>query len=208
MTKREIDRKFDEIVDFAGVEKFIDTPVKRYSSGIPSCLAGRQSRKIVEESLERASCSERTGMSEEVTLTLPDGLFERAQLWASQSGRPVADFLMQTIEASLLPLGQVPKPVIEWTGDEVLSAVDSHLCPDVDQRLSELLARQPEGSLSGQEAKELERLMLVYQEGLLTQGNGSAQRPCGTVAQGPGTVNGDVRRGTATARSRAGRPSM
>jgi len=31
---REIDRKFDEIVDFAGVEKFIDTPVKRYSSGM------------------------------------------------------------------------------------------------------------------------------------------------------------------------------
>ena len=34
MTKKEIDRKFDEIVDFSGVEKFIDTPVKRYSSGM------------------------------------------------------------------------------------------------------------------------------------------------------------------------------
>jgi lipopolysaccharide transport system ATP-binding protein len=34
MTKVEIDRKFDEIVDFAGVEKFIDTPVKYYSSGM------------------------------------------------------------------------------------------------------------------------------------------------------------------------------
>jgi len=34
MKKREIDRKFDEIVDFSGVEKFIDTPVKRYSSGM------------------------------------------------------------------------------------------------------------------------------------------------------------------------------
>ncbi len=34
MTKREIGSKFDEIVDFAGVEKFIDTPVKRYSSGM------------------------------------------------------------------------------------------------------------------------------------------------------------------------------
>jgi lipopolysaccharide transport system ATP-binding protein len=38
MTKREIDRKFDEIVDFAGVEKFIDTPVKRYSSGMKTRL--------------------------------------------------------------------------------------------------------------------------------------------------------------------------
>jgi lipopolysaccharide transport system ATP-binding protein len=34
MRKREIDRKFDEIVDFAGVERFLDTPVKRYSSGM------------------------------------------------------------------------------------------------------------------------------------------------------------------------------
>lgn len=34
MTRQEIDRKFDEIVDFAGVEKFIDTPVKHYSSGM------------------------------------------------------------------------------------------------------------------------------------------------------------------------------
>ncbi|HRJ30864.1 MAG TPA: polysaccharide ABC transporter ATP-binding protein [Cyclobacteriaceae bacterium] len=34
MTKKEIDRKFDEIVDFSGVEKHIDTPVKFYSSGM------------------------------------------------------------------------------------------------------------------------------------------------------------------------------
>jgi len=34
MSKKEIDRKFDEIVDFAGVETHIDTPVKFYSSGM------------------------------------------------------------------------------------------------------------------------------------------------------------------------------
>ena len=34
MSRKEIDRKFDEIVDFSGVEKYIDTPVKRYSSGM------------------------------------------------------------------------------------------------------------------------------------------------------------------------------
>lgn len=34
MSKSEIIKKFDEIVAFAEVEKFIDTPVKRYSSGM------------------------------------------------------------------------------------------------------------------------------------------------------------------------------
>ena len=39
MTRREIDKKFDEIVAFAEMEKFIDTPVKRYSSGMYVKLA-------------------------------------------------------------------------------------------------------------------------------------------------------------------------
>ena len=33
MKRSEIDHKFDEIVVFSGVEQFIDTPVKRYSTG-------------------------------------------------------------------------------------------------------------------------------------------------------------------------------
>ncbi|MEO8413519.1 MAG: polysaccharide ABC transporter ATP-binding protein [Ginsengibacter sp.] len=39
MSKQEIKNKFDEIVDFAGVERYIDTPVKRYSSGMYVRLA-------------------------------------------------------------------------------------------------------------------------------------------------------------------------
>jgi len=39
MRRREIKAKFDEIVDFAGVERYIDTPVKRYSSGMYVRLA-------------------------------------------------------------------------------------------------------------------------------------------------------------------------
>lgn len=39
MRKKEIDRKLDEIVDFSGVERYIDTPVKRFSSGMYVRLA-------------------------------------------------------------------------------------------------------------------------------------------------------------------------
>ena len=39
MKKREVDRKIDEIIDFSGIEKHIDTPVKRYSSGMYVRLA-------------------------------------------------------------------------------------------------------------------------------------------------------------------------
>jgi lipopolysaccharide transport system ATP-binding protein len=39
MSKKEIKSKFDEIVEFSGVEKYIDTPVKRYSSGMYVRLA-------------------------------------------------------------------------------------------------------------------------------------------------------------------------
>ncbi len=39
MTKKEIRSKFDEIVNFSGVERYIDTPVKRYSSGMYVRLA-------------------------------------------------------------------------------------------------------------------------------------------------------------------------
>src|SRR5262249_15766113 len=39
MTRRDIDRKFDEIVGFSEIERFLDTPVKRYSSGMYVRLA-------------------------------------------------------------------------------------------------------------------------------------------------------------------------
>lgn len=39
MTRKEIERRFDEIVDFSGIELFLDTPVKRYSSGMYVRLA-------------------------------------------------------------------------------------------------------------------------------------------------------------------------
>lgn len=51
MSKTEVDRKFDEIVAFSEVEKFIDTPVKRYSSGMRVRLAFAVSAHLESEIL-------------------------------------------------------------------------------------------------------------------------------------------------------------
>lgn len=51
MTRKEIKRKFDEIVDFSGVERYIDTPVKRYSSGMYVRLAFAVSAHLESEIL-------------------------------------------------------------------------------------------------------------------------------------------------------------
>ena len=51
MTKKEIRKKFDEIVDFSGVERYIDTPVKRYSSGMYVRLAFAVSAHLESEIL-------------------------------------------------------------------------------------------------------------------------------------------------------------
>jgi homopolymeric O-antigen transport system ATP-binding protein len=51
MSKKEIDRKFDEIVDFAEMAEFIETPVKRYSSGMQVKLAFAVATSIESEIL-------------------------------------------------------------------------------------------------------------------------------------------------------------
>ena len=51
MRRAEIDRKFDEIIDFSGIEKFVDTPVKRYSSGMQVRLAFAVAAHLVPEIL-------------------------------------------------------------------------------------------------------------------------------------------------------------
>jgi lipopolysaccharide transport system ATP-binding protein len=83
MTKAEIRRKFDEIVDFAEVEKFLDTPVKRYSSGMYVRLAFAVAAHLEPEIL----------VVDEV-LAVGDASFQRKCLGkmedvASQEGRTV-----------------------------------------------------------------------------------------------------------------------
>ncbi|MDQ6839640.1 MAG: ABC transporter ATP-binding protein [Actinomycetota bacterium] len=83
MRKAEIQRQFDEIVDFAGIERFLDTPVKRYSSGMYVRLAFAVAAHLSSEIL----------VVDEV-LAVGDIEFQKKclgkmQLVASQTGRTV-----------------------------------------------------------------------------------------------------------------------
>ena len=101
MRRQEVQRKFDEIVDFSGVADFIDTPVKRYSSGMYVRLAFAVAAHlepeilIVDEVLavgdasfqqkclgkmEEVSRSGRTVLIVSHNMTLIEGLCERAIL--------------------------------------------------------------------------------------------------------------------------------
>ncbi|HEY0118690.1 MAG TPA: polysaccharide ABC transporter ATP-binding protein [Cellulomonas sp.] len=82
MTRAEINRRYDEIVDFSGVEKFLETPVKRYSSGMYVRLAFAIAAHLDTEIL----------LIDEV-LAVGDAEFQRRSLGkmrdAAQSGRTV-----------------------------------------------------------------------------------------------------------------------
>ena len=109
-------------------------------------------------------------MAGQITLTLPEDLLERAELWARRTGRPLSEFLAETIELSLQPLGASPaqeRPIADWPDAEVLAAADAQMPPAEDRRLSELLERQQAGTLQPAERPELAALMSLYQSGLL-----------------------------------------
>ena len=82
MTRNEINRRYDEIVDFSGVEKFLETPVKRYSSGMYVRLAFAIAAHLETEIL----------LIDEV-LAVGDAEFQRRSLGkmrdAARSGRTV-----------------------------------------------------------------------------------------------------------------------
>lgn len=109
-------------------------------------------------------------MSAQVTVTLPEDVFRRAEWWAQRTGRPVAALLAEAIELSLRPLG-VPsdegKALESWSDDAILTAVNLAMSADDDRRLTELLDRQQADLLADTEPAELAGLMQVYQEGLL-----------------------------------------
>jgi len=124
MRKADIDRKFDEIVAFAEVEQFLDTPVKRYSSGMYVRLAFSVAAHLDPEIL----------VIDEV-LSVGDAAFQRKSIGAmekaARGGRTVL-FVSHNLKAvktlctraMMLQAGRV---LTEGTPDDVIAAYDADL---------------------------------------------------------------------------------
>ena len=119
MTKKEIDSKIDDIIEFAEMEKFIDTPVKRYSSGMYVKLAFSVAAHLDSEIM----------IMDEV-LAVGDTVFqqkclERMRLCSSQEGRTIlyVSHNLNTIQylcnrAVLMDHGKI---VFDASPDEVIA---------------------------------------------------------------------------------------
>ncbi len=195
MSRQEIRRKFDAIVEFAGLEEFIDTPVKRYSSGMFARLGFSVAAHVDPEVL----------IVDEV-LSVGDFVFQRKCLgrmnavlrggttvvFVSHDLRAVAQLCGRTI---LLERGRV---AVEGPSDEVVrrylgaGRADGHVTEGKDAWLSRVTVRGAAGEAaafrSGERAwvdvevearRDVERLAVVLDvlgEGDATVFNTSSER--------------------------------
>lgn len=143
MSRREIQQKFDAIVDFSGVEQFLDTPVKRYSSGMRVRLGFAIAAHLEPEIL----------IIDEV-LTVGDAEFRRKCLakldQVAQTGRTVlvVSHNLQTVEALctrgiLMAGGQV---VASGPCSEITKRYVSELSATGAPRIGERTDRRGDGS--------------------------------------------------------------
>lgn len=143
MSMREIKSKFDEIIDFSGVEKFLDTPVKRFSSGMYVRLAFAVAAHLQSEIL----------IIDEV-LAVGDAEFQKKCLGkmqdVSQNGRTIliVSHTMTTIQ-SLCTIGIFLKNGAIQKFGNVNDVVNDYLYENkkTDQRLSEITNRKGNGNL-------------------------------------------------------------
>jgi lipopolysaccharide transport system ATP-binding protein len=160
MRKKEITRKFDEIVEFAGVGRFIDTPVKRYSSGMYVRLAFAVAAHLESEIL----------IVDEV-LAVGDAEFQKKCLGkmgeVSQGGGRTVLFVSHNMEAILKLCNKsmflAKGKMIEY-GD-THTVIDTYMQSDVKQdKILNLRNVKREYTLVGNKAKLLSVRLLSANE--------------------------------------------
>jgi lipopolysaccharide transport system ATP-binding protein len=155
MSKREIDRKFDEIVAFAEIEKFIDTAVKHYSSGMYMRLAFSVAAHLEPEIL----------LVDEV-LAVGDASFQRKCLGkmgdVSRQGRTIV-----FVSHNMIALRKLCTQAVWLDGGQVLergeagSVIDHYLQKNMGMNLESVW--EDEGRAPGNERVRLRSVRVIPQ---------------------------------------------
>ncbi|BAZ86982.1 hypothetical protein NIES806_32000 [Dolichospermum compactum NIES-806] len=109
-------------------------------------------------------------MSNQITITLPDDVYQKAEHFARLANRDLASILVDTIQFSIPPISleaTTLEPVSALSDQQVLALTELQMESEEDIRLSELLDKQQAGIVTESEHSELQTLMQIYQEGLL-----------------------------------------
>lgn len=114
----------------------------------------------------------------QITVTVPDSVYQRAQRLAQLIDVKVETVLSMMLELSLprfVPDIDLSVPVETLSDDIVLSATQLRLIPEQSERHSHLLNQQQNASLTDTEKAELETLNRVYELGLVFQSQALAE---------------------------------
>ena len=114
----------------------------------------------------------------EVTLQLPNSLYERAQQWAAVTRQDLDAALTDALAVALSPLPTSPEleiPVETLTDEQLLAETRRQMPPERGRRLSELSARRRDGVLSVEDQQEVLALAQLYQRIWLRQSEALAE---------------------------------
>ena len=106
-------------------------------------------------------------MNTQVTLTLSDELYEHARRWATITQRDLSETLTDALTIVLTPVYTTPRlerPVSSLSNEDVLALSKAQMGSAQGRRLSKLLEKQREGTLTESERPELLALMHVYEQ--------------------------------------------
>jgi hypothetical protein len=114
----------------------------------------------------------------EVTLHLPDKLYERARQWAAVTQQDLDVALTDALDVILSPVHTSPEleaPIQSLSDEAVMAEAAIQMPAERGRRLTDLAARRREGALSGEEQRELLALAQLYQRLWLRQSEALAE---------------------------------